>query len=73
MVNVSKFYIIMMCAAVLMTGCGSAEEPVQEAVVTDVIQENEEPVTEEPEVSVEEPEISVEEPVIHPIVENGID
>ena len=73
MVNVSKFYIMMMCAAVLMTGCGQTEEPVKETVVTDVIQENEEPVTEEPEVSAEEPEVSVEEPVIHPIVENGID
>ena len=73
MVNLSKFYIMMMCAAVLMTGCGQTEEPVKETVVTDVIQENEEPVTEEPEISVEEPEVSAEEPVIHPIVENGID
>lgn len=66
MVKLSKFYIVMMCAAVLMTGCGQTEKPVEEAVNTEVIQENEGIVN-------EEPEVSVEELAMHPIVENGID
>lgn len=40
MAKLSKFYIVMMCAAVLMTGCGQTEKPTEEAVSTDVIQEN---------------------------------
>lgn len=66
MVKLSKFYIVMMCAAVLMTGCGQTEKPAEEAVNTEVIQENEGTVN-------EEPEVSVEELAMHPIVENGID
>lgn len=66
MVKLSKFYIVMMCAAVLMTGCGQTEKPAEEVVNTEVIQENEGTVN-------EEPEVSVEELAMHPIVENGID
>ena len=62
--KLSKFYIVMMCATALMTGCATAEEPVNAPVTEEVLQDEE---------VVAEPEETIEDAVFHPIVENGID
>lgn len=69
MVKLSKFYIVMiLCTAVLLTGCGQAQETVQEeSVVTETVEKLEE--TEQ----TAEPEVIPEEVYVHPVTEDGID
>ena len=65
MIKLSRFYIVLMCAAALMTGCAETEKPADESVTENVLQNTQEVVA--------EPEEIVENAVLHPVVENGID
>lgn len=66
MIKLSKFYIMVVCTAVLLVGCGQTQETMQEEV----------PVTENAEQAEEAKQESLEdseEEVLHPVTENGID
>lgn len=68
MIKLSKFYITAMCAALLMTGCGNTQKPLEEEVpVTEQTEQSEETIVEE------EPEKIPEKNVVHPVVADGID
>ena len=68
MVKLSKFYIMVMCTAALLAGCGQTQETMQEeAPVTETIEQTEEAEQEQ------EPSEVIEEEVLHPVTEDGID
>lgn len=70
MVKLSKFYIMLMCAAVMMTGCAdTAKTPAEEAPATENVEVSENTEKEE----VTESESEVEEVNYHPVMEDGID
>lgn len=66
MVKLSKIYIMMLCAAVVMTGCAQSQREKKAAVVAEPVDETE--VAEEI-----EPEEAVEEVKLHPVTEGTID
>ena len=65
MIKLSKFYIITMCTAVLLTGCGQSQEAVSQDVAVNVQTEQTKEETLE--------EVVSEEQVLHPVIEDGID
>ena len=68
MIKLSKFYIMVMCTAALLAGCGQTQETMQEeAPVTETIEQTEESEQEQ------EPSEVIEEEVLHPVTEDGID
>ena len=68
MIKLSKFYIMVMCTAALIVGCGQAQQTASEEVpVSETVEQ-----TEEAEQEQETSEVLVEE-VLHPVVEDGID
>ena len=60
MIKLSKCYIAVMCAAVLVGGCGQTQQTMQDELVTEDIQQTEEAET-------------IKEEVLHPVAENGVD
>ena len=68
MIKLSKFYIMVMCTAALLAGCGQTQETMQEeAPVTETIEQTEEAEQEQ------EPSDVIEEEVLHPVTEDGLD
>lgn len=67
MVKLSKFYIMIACAALCMFGCGQTEEAVTEnAVVTEKVEAA-------PKEEATEPEAVEEATILHPVTADGID
>ena len=59
MIKLSKCYIAVMCAAVLVSGCGQAQQTMQDEPMTEVTQQQETDV--------------FKEDALHPVMKNGID